>query len=265
MSEKPIPSPAVDLDHQLAIAKDLFAFASEVCVGTLHAETEFTRKDYIFFALVDKNIATFEAVRILSERGLADDAFALDRVLAECMINASYVVHGTDQVANDYADYPDYRDWVEYEQLRAIAPEMVSDVPADEVKTMREKYETVKDRYKRNREWCADNLFQRAAKLDSGVAGDFNLLRIIVNTAWRKASAYVHGSASSLASRVRESEGGIIIHREFTREQAAGALYVATMIMFAMLVFVDLRLGKRHVEEWKALYERWGKAAARNT
>ncbi len=265
MSEKAIPSPAVDLDHQLAIAEDLFAFANEVCVGTLRTETEFTRKDYIFFGLVDKNIATFEAIRILSGKGLADDAFALVRVLAECMINAAYVVHETDQLANDYADYPDYRNWVEYEDLRAVAPEMVKDVPAEEVKTTQRKYEAVKDRYKGKRDWCADNLFQRAAKLDAAVQGDFNWVRIIVNAPWRKASAYVHSNASSITSRVHESEAGVIIHREFTLEQAAGALYAATMIMFAMLGLVDLRLGKRHIEKWKALYDRWGKPPAANT
>ena len=265
MSEKAIPNAAVDLDHQLVIAKDLLAFANDVCEGTLHAETEFTRKDYIFFALVDKNIVTFEAIRILSERGLADDALALVRVFTECMINAAYVVDATDQVANDYADYPEYRAWVEYEDLRTVAPEMVNDVPADEVKSLRQKYEAVKDRYKRNRDWCADNLFQRAAKVDRAVKGEFNLLRIFVNAPWRKASAYIHSSASSLTSRVRESKDGIIIHREFTREETAGALFFATMIMFAMLAFVDLRLGKRHVEKWHTLHAKWLNAAARNT
>jgi hypothetical protein len=50
---------ALDFKHQLAITKKLLAFAQEVCSGTLHAETEFTRKDHICFGSVDKNLAPF--------------------------------------------------------------------------------------------------------------------------------------------------------------------------------------------------------------
>lgn len=68
------------------------------------------------------------------------------------------------------------------------------------------------------------NLFQRASEIDKAVSGDFNLLRVIVNAPWRKASAYVHGTASSITSRVTEQDGGIVIHRKFTEEEAAAAL-----------------------------------------
>ena len=250
---------ALDFDHQLAIAKELLALAYEICEGTLHAETEFTRKDYIFFALADKNFATFEAIQALCERSLLDDAFALVRVLTECTINAAYVEYVTADVADDYANYSDFRNWVEYEGLREVAPELVAQVPATEVEEMQRKYAAVRERYERNRnrDWCSDSLFERASKIDKAIGGEFNLLRILVNSPWRKARAYVHGTASSITSRVREEAEGIVIRRRFTKEEAAAALFAANMVMFALLMFVDLRLGKRNAEKWRALYDRW--------
>jgi hypothetical protein len=84
-------TPALNLLHQSAIAAELATFASTILNGTIHSETAFTRRDYIFFALADKNLVTFDANRPLATGGFADDAFVLVRTLAECTINGAFV------------------------------------------------------------------------------------------------------------------------------------------------------------------------------
>src|SRR5690349_9750795 len=107
---------ATNFDHQLKIANELEAFSNELCHGTIHADSEFTLKDTIFFGLADKNFATFHSIRVLLEMGLADDAFALLRVLAECTVNAVYVCFSDGEAAaKDYRDFPEFFQWVEYE------------------------------------------------------------------------------------------------------------------------------------------------------
>jgi hypothetical protein len=249
----------VTLSHELEIAKKLAALANEICHGTLHADNEFTRKDYIFFALADKNFATFDAIKLLAEKGYADDAFVLVRTLAECTVNAAYVGNMTDGIANDYADFSGFMNWKEFAGLQAVAPEAVKNTPREEVDEMKRAFESVKHRYEKNKnmDWCSKSLFERAKEIDTAVSADFNLLRVIVNSPWRKASAYVHGTASSITSRVREQNSGIVIHRQFTEEEAAAALYAANLIMFALLAFVDLRLGKKRAEKWRSLHKEW--------
>jgi hypothetical protein len=249
-----------NFDHQLRIAKELEAFSNEVCQGTIQAENEFTLKDTIFFGLADKNFATFRSIQALLEMGLADDAFALVRVLAECTVNAVYICFSDgDEVAKDYRDFPEFFQWVEYQDLLAASPDAVKDVSADEVEAMNKAFEAGKSRFQRGRtyDWCAANLFQRATDIDQKVDPNWSLLRMVVNSPWRKASAYVHGTANSITSRVKEEKGGIVIHRQVRPEELGSALYAANLIMFALLAFVDLRLGKHNAEKWRDLHKRW--------
>ncbi len=252
------PAAAANLDHQLAIAKELETFGNEICHGTLCAGTEFTLKDYIFFGLADKNFATFHSIRVLAEMGLADDAFALVRVLAECTVNAAYVGFSDgDEIPKDYRDFPEFFAWIEYQGLLGVAPEAVKDLTAEEVEEMKKAYEAGKARYKKGAkyDWCSANLFQRATDIDKKTG--LTLLRTVVNSPWRKASAYVHGTAQSITSRVREEKEGIVIHRQVRPEEQAAALYAANLIMFALLMFADLRLGQRQAGKWGELHKRW--------
>lgn len=255
----PVPALAIDYAHQLAIAKQLEAFAQQMCSGTLTSKNEFTQRDYIFFGLVDKNIGTFHSIRVLVEAGLADDGFALIRVLAESTVNAAFVEFSdTDQVAKDYADFPDFFRWIEYSDLARVAPDSAKDVTAEEITEMQRAHDAVKDRYAKHRhDWSDLKLIQRAAEIDAKVDPKWNLLRVIVNSAWRKASAYVHGTARSITSRVKEKDGGIVIHREVSPQEQAAALYAANLILFALMMFVDLRLGKPNVMKLKELRLRW--------
>ena len=254
------PKRTLDLDHQRAVAAELSTFANQVLEGTHTAETEFTRKDYVFFGLADKARMTFEAIVLLCDHSLIDDAFILIRSMVEAIINGTYVQHMGDDVANHYADFPDYWDWVVFTDLQAVAPEITRETPQEEIEQMRQKHEVVRDRYVRFRrgEWCQHNLFQRGVVVDAAASNDFNLMRVLVNLVWRKASVYAHGTADSIASRVNQTESGIAIKRTFTRKEAAGMLFMANMAMFMLLALMDLRLGRRHVEKWHELYDRWG-------
>ncbi len=124
---------------------------------------------------------------------------------------------------------------------------------------MQKAYEAGKDRFRRGRiyDWSIVPLFQRAKDIDQKVAPDFPLLRMVVNSPWRKAGAYVHGTARSITSRVNEENGGVVIRRVVRPEEQPAALYAANLICFALLSFIDLRLGKRKADKWKALYQRW--------
>src|SRR6516164_4532616 len=247
---------ATDFGHQLQIAKELEGLSNELCHGTIFADDKFTLKDTIFFGLADKNFATFRSIRVLLEIELADDGFALIRVLAECAVNAVYICFSDgDEAAEDYRDFPAYFEWVTHQDLVATNPNAAKYVSAEEVGAMKKLYDAYESRFRARRDWCKVPLFQRAKDIDEKVG--WSLLRTVVNSAWRRASAYVHGSADSITSRVKENEGGIVIQRQVRPQELGAAMYGANLIMFALLAFVDLRLGKRHRDEWNALHQRW--------
>jgi hypothetical protein len=251
--------PTLDFAHQLDIAKELLAFGKGLLSGKVQAKTVFTRKDYVFFALADKCLCTHESIQILSQRELVDDAFALIRVLVESAVNATFVVVSDDQTAEDYANFPDFRDWIEFEQLKAIAPEITDSRPSTDVEELRRNYEKVKGRYKKNQsDWCDKTIFARASTIDAAISGDYNLMRILVNLPWRKASTYVHGTAASIEARVHQDNSGVIIHRKYEPKEAAGVLFMASMAMFSLLAITDMRLGKHNAETWHRLYDKWG-------
>jgi hypothetical protein len=252
---QPLP---VNYKHQSDIAQALSILAREMFAGTIQSEVEFVQKDYIFFALADKSLTTFEAIQVLCERLLVDDSFALARTLIESVINGTYVSLMNDQIAADYADYTDYRDWIEFDRLREVASEITSTVPADDVEEMRRKWELTRARYDGKRgDWCTQNLFRRACAIDSRIGPEYNLMRTLVNLPWRKACAHVHGTVASIHSRVRQSDSGVVIRRIVEPREAAGLLYIANMAIFALLALVDIRLGRARERDWRSLYQRW--------
>jgi hypothetical protein len=251
--------PTLNLEHQSTTAKELLAFGKQIMSGTIHARTVFTQKDYAFFALADKSLATFEGIGVLCEHQLVDDGFALIRVLVEGIINAAFVVYSDDQTASDYANFPYFRDWIEFKELEAVAPEITNSRPRSEVDEMRCNYEKVESRYRGHKaDWCDQNLFKRASTIDAAVGHGYNVMRTLVNLPWRKASTYVHGTAAAIEARVHHDDSGAVIHRKYDPKEAGGVLFMANMAVFSLLVIVDLRLGKNNEKQWRSLYERWG-------
>jgi hypothetical protein len=178
----------------------------------------------------------------------------------EGIINGTYVSTMNDSIANDYADFSDYRDWIEFRDLEKVAPEITSTVPKADVEEIKKKYSVLRARYEKNSngDWCPESLFRRAAAIDGVVGYGFNLMRTLVNLPWRKACAWVHGTSASILSRVEETESGVVIHRKYKAEEAAGVLYMSNMAIFGLLALADLRLGAKNKEEWKGLYNAWG-------
>ncbi len=223
-------------------------------------ERGFTRKDYVFFGLTDKSLHTFEAIQVLCANSLLDDAYVLVRILIEGIINGTYVSTMNDSVANDYADFSDYREWIEFQDLAKVAPEITSTVPTTDVEEMKRKHAALRARYEKNAngDWSPENLFKRAAAIDMAVGHGLNLMRTLVNSPWRKACAWVHGTSASILSRVEESKSGVVIHRRYRAEEAAGVLFMSNMAIFALLALADLRLGTKNKNDWRSLYDFWG-------
>ena len=259
MRDQPRSPLTLNLPHQVEISKKLVDLGYELCEGV---ELQVKRKDLIFLALVDKCFVTSVAIRTLCEQALVDDAFALTRVLIEAVISASYILESDDQVAEDYADYPKFFAWKQFQDVEAVAPEITSDATQEERERMKKDYEATRERYEKNRntDWTKDNIFARARMLDTVVG--FNLFRSLINVGWRTAGAYVHSTASSLTSRLSEDEKHVTIRRTATPQEAAGALYTCNMAMFALVAAVDLRLGKKKVDIWKELYGAWSGTSA---
>jgi Family of unknown function (DUF5677) len=262
MATGPTTGPlALNFGHQADVTTHLLEFGKEMLSGTFHSETPFVRKDLIFFALADKSLLTAEAIYILTNRMLVDDAFALIRVLIEGVVNGTYVLQMNDQTANDYADFPDFRDWIEFNQLQAVAPEITNATLTEDVVKMRSKWESVRSRYENNgtngQDWCSINLFRRASETDKVVGQPFKEMRTLVNLPWRKACIYVHGTAASIQSRVQATGSEITIHRRFETKDAASVLYMSNRAIFTLLAHVDIRLGKARAERWKMLYAFW--------
>jgi hypothetical protein len=245
--------------HQRDISNRLVSFSNKVLGGTLRDKKGFARRDRIFFGLTHKSLYTFEAIRILCERSLVDDAFALVRVLIEGTINASFVFFMNDATANDYADFSDYQKWIQFRDLEKVAPEAVSAVPTAEVEEMKNKYEAVRTRYENNRngDWHPDPLFLRATKIDAHLGQGYNQMRALVNAPWRIACQNIHGTAGSVLPRITESDSGIVIRRQPKTEEAASVLFPSNMAVFALLALADTRLGTRNKDECLALRDVW--------
>lgn len=260
--QAPIPEsekPTLNYNHQLHISKELLRFGKDMLSGTIRTAGDFTRKDYVFFALADKCVDTSEAIRIVCRHRLVDDGFALIRVLVESIINSAFVVISDDRIADDYADFPDFRDWIEFEHMRDVIPEIADSTPPADVQEMRRKYDLVRNRYGvHQNDWSEKNLFKRASTIDASVGNGFHLMRALVNLPWRKACTYVHGTAASIAARVHQQDSGVVIHREFESKEAAGVLFMSNMAMFALLAITDMRLEKRNKKTWRLLYDEWG-------
>jgi hypothetical protein len=253
MRTEPLSKLTLDFPHQVSISKRLLDHGRAIFEGR---EFSAERKDVIFLGLADKCFATSDAIRVLCEASHVEDALCLLRVLIEAVITSGYLLISDPQVADDYADYPQYSNWKQFQDLRATSPEISLGETDAELEEMKRNYDKVKDRYDKYRgEWTSDSIFKRAKKLDEAVG--FNLYRSLMNVGWRKASAFVHSTAASLESRLTADQQIITIERNVTYKDGAGVLYSSNMAMLALTALVDLRFGKKKVTQWKALYEEW--------
>ncbi len=131
----------------------------------------------------------------------------------------------------------------------------------DDLAQMRERYEVVKHRFEgfKRGEWCADNLFRRAAYLDSLVGDDCSLFRWFINLMWRQASAYIHGAPQSVGVEWSGPDPQTLTQR--TPSEAARTLYIAIHVMLAWFPCFAGYLNKGWEERLAELMKRMGPSA----
>ncbi len=181
-------------------------------------------------------------------------------------MNCAYMLQVADaETADNYADYSDYERYKEFEDLRATDENLAGQVVSPEkAEKLRARYEKVRTRYddKRGDRWCKDErLYKRAARVDERISVAMKEKRTdflwLINSIWRYASSYVHGSADSIAAQVTEIKDGVRVQRKYSEEEAAEVLYSANFALYLVLLLVDLRLGGKNAQEIKRRYSEW--------
>jgi hypothetical protein len=229
-------------------------------------EGNFTRKDYIGLSLFNRCLQTHQAIEFVVKQSLVDDAWVLVRTLVEHAVNCVYMLYVADaQTADDYADYADYLSYTTLLDLKSTDEAVLRrGVSVEEEEKNRFRYEAVRSRFdgKRGDKWCVDDaLYKRAARVDRAVAAarreersDFLWL---VNSVWRYASTYTHGTAGALTAQVKENAEGVTIHRKYTHDEAARVLHSANLALYLVVLPVDVRLGGKNMAELNRRLETW--------
>ena len=246
--------PHLDFSFQKSMARELGDLAAMAFEQDRVSRDDFTQKDYVSVALMKKAHLSFKAIRVLCEHLLVGDARAVIRSMAETIINGAYISDVGDEAANDYVDFPAYRNWIEYTQLKKVDPKLADKVVGGELKVMKQRYEELEHRFKRRHEWSAENIFQRASHLDLIWGENAGLFRVLVNLIWRPAGAYVHGTAQSVGLQPDMSNSQTLTQQ--TPSEAARTLYIANLLMLQWFACFGGYLNKNHENELEDLLRR---------
>jgi len=111
-----------NLEHQLRIAPQLENFVATSMVGPQESTAIDPRKASIFMALADKSFTTFNAIVILLQKGLYEDAAALVRILYESTMTATFLLYANEQEVDDYADFFMFRNWRDHQLAEEVNP-----------------------------------------------------------------------------------------------------------------------------------------------
>jgi 3-keto-L-gulonate-6-phosphate decarboxylase len=264
-------SAEAEFNRQMEEATHLREFAYSI-VGGKH-DGNFTRKDYIGLSLFNRCLQTHQATEIVAKHSLIDDAWVLVRALAEHAVNCVYMLVVADaQTADDYADYADYLSYTTLLDLKSTNEAALRRVVSvEEEEKNRLRYEAVRSRFdgKRGDKWCVDDaLYRRAARVDRTVTAaggeERSDLLWLVNSVWRYASTYTHGTAGALAAQVKEDAEGVTIHRKYTHEEAARVLHAANLALYLAVLPVDVRLGGKNIAELNRRLQRWAAEVAKS-
>jgi len=226
----------------------------------------FERKDYIAFGLFSRCLQTHEATELLVRQSLIDDAWVLIRSLVEHTVNAIYMLRIADAtVANDFNDYQYYLAYKVLLDLKATDEPMLRRLVSQEKEEKgRVQYERVRARFddKRGDKWSVDDaLYKRASKLDEATSIELGERRRdllwLVNSLWRYASSYTHGTALALSDQFEEKAEEVWIKRKPTFAEAAKAMQSANSALYFVLLPIDLRLGGRNSAELNRRFGAW--------
>jgi hypothetical protein len=165
------------------------------------------------------------------------------------------------QTVDDYCDYADYLSYATLLDLKGTGEAILRrGVSAEEEETLRLRYEAVRSRFdgKRGDKWCVDDaLYKRAAHIDSARGSGRSDYLWLVNSVWRNASVYTHGTAGALGAQLSEDAQGVTIHRKPTHTEAAEVLHCANFALYLAAAPVDVRLGGKNLTELNGRFEKW--------
>ena len=259
------PTEVLEFNRQLDEAVKLREFAHSIAAGT--HEGNFERKDYIALLLFNRCLQLHEATETVVRKSLIDDAWVLVRSLVEHAVNCVYMLSVADAAtADNFNDYQDYLAHKNLLDLKATDEAMVRQlVSVEEEEKSRLKFETVRGRFdgKRGDKWCDDDaLYKRAATVDrtiTAAAGGEPRTEFLwlVNTLWRYASVYTHGTAGALTNQIKEEGESVIIRRQYTYAEAAKVMQSANSALYLVLLPVDGRLGAKNGTELNQRFNRW--------
>jgi hypothetical protein len=253
-----------EFKRQLEEAVRVREFAYSIAEGK--HDGHFERKDYIGLSLFNRCLQIHEAAEIIARSSLIDDAWVLIRALVEHAVNSVYMLCVADaRTADDFNDYGDYLNYKTLLDLKATDEAVLrGEVTAPEEEKLRLRFEAVRARFddKRGDKWCIDDaVYKRAAHVDRAVAAARGERRSdllwLVNSVWRHASTYTHGTARALSDQVRQDGEVVTIRRSYTYEEAAQAMHCANLALYLVLLPVDIRLGAKNAPELNQRLERW--------
>jgi hypothetical protein len=253
-----------DLTDQLNETARIRDFCYLIVAG--QHEGTFERTHYIALALFNRCLQTHEAIQVVLVSSLVDDAWILLRALVEHAVNSVYMLVVADnQTANDFADYGDYLSYQSLLDAKATDEKAFRHhVSIEDEEKQRLRFEAMRSRFdgKRGDKWCVDNaLHKRAARIDKIVGEARDEVRSdllwIVNTVWRHASTYTHGTARSLLAQFGKEDGEVVIQRKYTSEEAVQVLRWSTFALHQAALAVDVALGSENVKELNRMFEEW--------
>lgn len=253
-----------EFHRQLEEATRLREYAYSIAEGKHHGH--FERKDYIAFALFNRCLQTHEATELVARQSLIDDVWVLVRALVEHAVNAVYMLYVADAATAD--NFNDYQVYLAYKVLLDLKgtdePTLRKLVSAEEEQEGRVRFEKVRDRFddKRGDKWCADDaLYKRAAQVDRVISQQSGEKRSeflwLVNSLWRYASGYTHGTAGALSDQLEDKGEEVFIRRKPTYSEAAKAMLSANSALYHVLLPIDIRLGAKHAAELNHRFNQW--------
>ena len=253
-----------EFHRQLEEATRLREFAHSIAEGKHHGN--FERKDYIAFAMFSRCLQTHEAAELVVKQSLIDEVWVLVRALVEYAVNAVYMLYVADAATAD--NFNDYQDYLAYKVLLDLKgtdePMLRTLVSVEEEEKARLRFEKIRGKFddKRGDKWCADDaLYKRAAKVDAAVSKQAGEKRTdllwLVNTLWRYASGYTHGTAGSLSDHLEEKGEEVWVKRKPTYAEAAKAMQSANSALYQVLLPIDVQLGGKNAAELNRRFNAW--------
>jgi hypothetical protein len=246
----------------------------------------------IAFVLFLRAERTFASIRALARTNMVDDAMALVRVMVEKVINAEFIYLSGTGTALDYIQYLAFRSWRDFEDLKAVSPELAPDYSAEvynELKAASEKAKfrilpdgSQKSRFGRGSDWIDIGLPKRAEIIDEALDTRFNMqgsrsTRILYLTAYKKGAGYLHGTWISVARSLEsDMDEGTVDNNGMTQVSlgvklkdrdprvAREAMNIANLTAMAMLLFIAKAFGQKSDLAWCAKFTLAYKKELRN-